>query len=66
MPEFILIQREKQHVVRKLLIRAATMKYPQEKDLFEAKIYNEILGHGPQVVRATSFMREKKHDCGHD
>jgi|AACY02.9.fsa_nt_gi hypothetical protein len=28
MPEFILIQREKQHVVRKLVVRAATMKYP--------------------------------------
>ena len=45
MPEFILIRREKKDVVRRLVIRAATLKYEKEKDKFEQKV-QDIVNEG--------------------
>ena len=66
MPEFVLIQRDKKDVVRKLIVKTATMKFAVESRKFSAKVLGIIREGGEQCVRATDFMRGMVHECGHD
>ena len=65
-PELILIQKDKKDVVRKLIVRTATMKFETESSKFSLKVLGIIQGGGEQCMRATEFMRGMIHECGHD
>ena len=67
-PEFILIQRGKKDVVRKLLLRSADMKnkaiFTRDTSAFSAKLHDIIADGGDNGIDSTSWMRDITREIG--
>jgi len=68
MPEFILIQRGRKDVIRRLLLRCADMKnkvtFKKETNAFSAKLHDIIADGGDNGIDATSWMRDITREVG--